>query len=195
MKRHALLSGTLVIALISPKLFAQDQPQMPFIDQGACPFECCVYGKWKANEDVVAFIEPKDSAPIAFKIQKGEDVVAETGFVLTIEPGVSKILKPVRLGYDYSSNGSEQMLELKPGETLYTLHYLGEGLDLFWYKGKLYSDGVAGREPDPTTPPPDLKIQTLSLSKYVWWIKIKTKTGKAGWIKDPPYFEGADACS
>ncbi len=148
-RRNAVL---LACSLLGAGVAApQDKPPLPYIDQGACPFECCTYREWRANEAVYE----KDA----------------------------KVPKP------------EPMLKLKPGELLYTLHYTGEGFDLFWYKGKLYTDQIAADKPDPDPPPPDLDLQILSRPLDNWWIKIKTKDGKVGWMKDPPYFENSDACA
>ena len=175
----------------------QELPPLPYIDQGACPFECCTYRLWKANEVVIAYVEPKEGASIAFTIKKKQQVTAETGFVVTSKAGITKVLKPIKLGFDNDSKdpAPKPLLDLKPGALLYTLHYLGEGSDLFWYKGKVYSDQIASDKPDSNPPAPELKLQVLSRPVCAWWVKVKTMEGGVGWIKNPPYFENSDSCA
>jgi hypothetical protein len=187
----------LFTALTALPAFGQEQPPLPYIDQGACPFECCTYRLWKAKEVVVAYVEPKEGAPVAFTIKKRQQVTAETGFVVTSKAGITKVLKPIKLGYEKDSKDPtpKPLLDLKPGELLYTLHYLGEGFDLFWYKGKVYSDQISSDKPDPSPPAPERNLQVLSRPVDAWWVKVRTKEGRVGWIKDPPYFENSDACA
>ena len=109
--------------------------------------------------------------------------------------GVTKVLKPIRLGYRLASPvEGEGLLDLQPGELLYTLHYMGEGYELFWYKGQVYTDQIASREPDPESPPPELYVQVLSLPHDVWWAKVRHKDGRVGWTNEPHKFGNVDAC-
>lgn len=195
MKSRWLVS--LFAALTALPAFGQERPPLPYIDQGACPFECCTYRLWRAKKVVVAYAEPKKGASVAFTIKNGQQVTAETGFVVTSKAGITKVLKPIKLGYDKDSKSSapKPLLDLKPGELLYTLHYLGEGFDLFWYKGRVYSDQISSDKVDPDPPAPELNLQALSLPEADWWVKVRTKEGRIGWIKNPPYFENSDACA
>jgi hypothetical protein len=115
-----------------------------------------------------------------------------TGVVVTSKYGVSKVLRPIQLGH--RSHDDKPQLSLQPGELLYTLHYLGEGMELFWYEGNTYSDQIGGPEVDPDPPPPDLDVQVVSLAKYVWWVKIRNAKGQSGWTKDTHKFDHMDAC-
>jgi len=171
---------------------SSDQPRLPYLDWGACPFECCTYRKWQANTSVTIYKSRNQNAEVAFQLKQGEWVSGVTGVVVTNQFGVSKILKPLELGY--RPKDLKPQLSLTPGELVYTLHYLGEGFDLFWYKGKTYSDQISSREPDPDPPPPELNIQVISLPKYVWWAKIRNKAGLIGWTDESNKFNNQDAC-
>ena len=169
-----------------------ERPPLPYADWGACPFECCTYREWTANAPLKAYGTRITKAAVVFEVKRGESVRGVTGVVITSQYGVSKVLKPIQLGYREKSDKPE--LSLQPGELLYTLHYLGEGMDLFWYKGKVYSDQIGGSEPDPDPPASDLNIQTVSVAKYVWWVKIKNAKGQIGWSKETKKFDHMDAC-
>ena len=173
-------------------IHADEMPPLPFVDKDACPFECCQYGDWVSIQEFKAYKEPKNDSTIVYVINEGEKVEALTGIVITYKVGVTKILKPIKLGYIPETKGS---LDLKPGEILYPLHYAGEGTDLFWYKGKTYYDGIAADEPDPDPPPSNLSVQVISRPVSDWWVKVKNKNGKIGWIKNPYHFDGSDGCS
>ncbi len=196
MKWHGLILSLLALTTATPML-GQELPPLPYIDQNACPFECCVYGSWKARHAVVAYVEAKDGSPVAFTIQKKQVVTAETGFVKTTKAGVTKVVQPISLGYDQgvSDPEPEPRLHLRPGELLYTLHDMGEGFDLFWYRGKAYSDQIASDAPTPDPPPSEFNLQGLLRPVAVWWVKVTAENGRIGWLKNPPYFENSDACS
>jgi hypothetical protein len=147
------------------------RPPMPFYDWGACPFEGCVYRNWKATRPVTVWTD-RHRRHVAFTIGPGEWVRGLTGVVITSQPGVSKVLVRMTVGADRSVNVS-------PGDLLYTLHYAGEGYDLFWFKGKTYSDQISG-DPDPDPPPPGIKIQIISRPRCLWWVKIRNAKGQVG---------------
>jgi len=118
-------------------------------------------------------------------MKPGEWVEGITGVVITSRPGISKVLSPMMLGDNPS-------VRVSPGEVLYTLHYMGEGYDLFWFRGRTYSDQIAGDKPDPDPPPQDLKIQIVSRPQYVWWAKIKNGKGQIGWTDQTHRFTHVD---
>ena len=58
-------------------------PSNPYIDRGTCPFECCTYRDWIANEGMVLVDRP-DGKKIVARIEKGEKVQAMTGEIHSI---------------------------------------------------------------------------------------------------------------
>jgi len=169
-----------------------EKPPLPYYDWKACPFECCTYRRWKAEKSVVAYKTRNQKAEVAFRVEKGEWVRGIDGVVITHRYGVTKVLKQMELGY--TKRGDKPVLSLQPGELVYTLHYLGEGSELFWYKGQVYSDQISAGKPDPDPPPPELNVQVLSLPKYTWWAKITNKAGDVGWTNEAHKFGNVDAC-
>jgi hypothetical protein len=193
----AISAVALAVALLVAGVdaLASDKPPLPFHDWNACPFECCTYRAWRARAPVKVYQGRSTRSEIAFEVAKGQWVRALTGVVVTYRYGVTKVLKPIKLGYRVTYPvENDPLLSLQPGELLYTLHYLGEGFDLFWYKGQLYSDQIASREPDPDPPPPELNLQVLSRPRDVWWAKVRLKDGRVGWTNEPHKFGNIDAC-
>ena len=76
-----------------------DGPPVPFEDEGACPFEACVYRVWIAREPVVVRTERRTDAPVAFGVAAQEKVEAVTGVVVTVRAGRAGFRVPVDLHY------------------------------------------------------------------------------------------------
>jgi hypothetical protein len=156
---------------------------MPFYDWGACPFEGCTYRRWQALQHVTVW-NTRNHRQIAFTIKSGEWVRGITGVVVTTRPGISKVLEKMTVGEGPS-------VAVSPGDLLYTLHYVGEGYDLFWFQGRTYSDQISGdRDPDP--PPPGTKIQIISRPQAVWWVKVRNAKGQVGWTDQTDRFTNMD---
>jgi hypothetical protein len=172
------LAATLL--LVSAAVGAQDKPPIPFEDVGACPFECCTYREWETTAPVVFYKERSEKSAVSYQAKAKEKVVGVTGVVVTRKYGVTKIIAPISLG-------SNNELSLKPGDLLYTLRYAGEGYDIFWYKGKTYSDQISDDSLSYAW-----KIQ--SRPKYDWWVQVRNKGNIVGWTKNTRVFAHMDAC-
>ena len=129
-----------------------------------------MYREWSVNVETPILKERRDGAPVAFKVRIGENVRGVTGVVVTNKPGVMKVLKAINLG-------DKPSVSLQPGDLIYTLHYQGEGYDLFWFKGRTYSDQIDAREVDPDPPPSDISLQALDLPDATWWVKVRNRKG------------------
>ena len=186
------------IAIVVALLFsfgqarAQEKPPLPFTDTGSCPFECCTYGDWHATKPVDVHRSASIDSPIAFRIAQGQLIHAVTGVVITTQYGITKILKPLRIGY--ARDGKSPELSLEAGDVVYTLHYSGEASDLFWYQGKTYTDQIDVPEDAFGSPPNASAVQVVSRPKYEWWVKIRDAKNGIGWTKETKSFSGADAC-
>ncbi len=70
-------------------------PPVPYVDEGACPFECCTYRDWIAEApfQAVAYWRPDgaDRRKPVFSIAKGERVTAMSGVVVTTRAGEARI--------------------------------------------------------------------------------------------------------
>lgn len=149
-------------------------PRMPFVDKGACPFECCSYREWTVEKPTVVRTAMRDGSPIAFRLKNGEKVSGVTGTVITTRAGIVRVLK----------NTTLDNVKLRRGDNLYLLTYLGEGFSKIWYKGRIFQ----GDPYDQTL------YKQIRLPIDVWWVKVKNRRGQTGWSRQPDNFGNKDRC-
>jgi hypothetical protein len=163
---------------------------LPYLDWVACPFECCTYREWGVTKPTVVWKERRRGAPVAFRLKEGDRVVGVTGVVVTLKAGRMRILKKLKLD-------DEKPVSLKPGDVIYTLHYLGEGYDLFWFNGNRHSDQISADAIDTGSPASGSALWVEALPETDWWVKVKNAAGQVGWTVVEDNFDAADmdACS
>ena len=154
---------------------------MPFLDWGACPFECCAYGSWTATQPTNVLARRSTAAATAFQLDQGEQVTALTGVVVTTSAGRLRARTNVVLGE------GREAVSLRRGDLIYILHYLGEGYDLLWYNGHTLSDQI---EPIESFG----ELELLEPARTEWWVKVKNRAGRIGWSAHPEDFGGKDVC-
>ena len=153
---------------------SQYGPPMPYIDKGACPFECCTYRQWTVEKPTAILSAMKANAPVAFRVRKGERVRGMTGVVITEQAGIAEVVKPTTQGN----------VRLNRGDRIFLLTNLGEGFMQAWFKKKFFQ-----AEPYDTA-----IFKVLQDPKSVWWVKIKNSKGKIGWSRQPEHFGNMDRC-
>jgi hypothetical protein len=159
-------------------------PPVPYEDVGACPFEGCVYREWIARRAVSIYRDRNVTSPIVARLTNGEKVQAITGIVVTLKPGT------VRFNRRWTGAGTHMerrvlvhdRLEAEPGEVLYLLTYQGEGFTKAWLKGRFVEnvDISAFFDPRCASDSNVCSGQMIAPTR-VWWVQIKTKSGKIGW--------------
>jgi hypothetical protein len=175
-----MISASLLFAV--HLLFSLDKPALPFVDEGACPFECCQYGSWTARQQVVVRKDRSKQSPIVGRISAGERVTAATGVVVTRREGIVRMLETINF----------EDVEVPSGAILYVLHYGGEGRDLFWYNGKVHWGELYAETVRKATADSPWDVQSVPVTE--WWVQVKTSRGITGWILMPGNFDGTDAC-
>lgn len=180
--RTYLLGASILIFPLAA--IAAEKPKLPYIDQGACPFGCCTYREWNTTQAIEVRNKPSRTAEHVFDIPSGETVGALTGMVITTKTGVTRIRQPTEIGYDKEGHGP--LLSLKAGERVYTLRYQGEAYDLFWYRGKIYSDQISVEN--------STAVKIESRPQAEWWAQIRDGQGRTGWVEVTENFEHMDAC-
>jgi len=147
----------------SPK--TEPTPPSPFVDKGACPFECCTYREWVADKEISLMDQPNGNKIVA-QLHKDEKVQGVTGEVHSV---------PLRAIARHDDPGTG----VKAGDVIYVLHPIGEGYWKAWHKGKLV-------ETD--------DVPEKGLPRYTWWVQIKTSSGAVGWTVSHGNFANQDAC-
>ena len=141
-------------------------PPNPYIDKGACPFECCTYREWTANEAIELLDQPNGKKIVAH-IQKGEKVQGLTGEVHSV---------PLRV----VASRDQPDANIKRGDVFYVLHYSGECYWTVWHNGQLAeAENCSDEGPHPQS---------------TWWVKVKTASGVTGWTVSQGNFSNQDAC-
>jgi hypothetical protein len=138
---------------------AETPPKVPYIQKNVCPFECCQYGKWSAKTALKVYQNEGNSTSVVFTIKPGDDFTAIKGNVHVVKLGVVTLEKT----FDGFTKGDK----------VYVLTYRGEGVYDLWYKGKIidsdngiWANGVMSQPPE-----------------IIWWVLVKNKDGKKGWLK------------
>lgn len=171
---------------------SKELPANPYRSAGACPFECCVYRDWKTRS-AVQLRESIESAKIVAEVKAGVTVNALTGEV-RVEPEPFAVLQDVGI--------------LHAGDVLFFLDNRGEGFVNYWYDGKLnpelgFDEGlhffrtdscqvnlVQGGD-DPCWLKPLRPDKTFASD---WWVQIRTREGKTGWVLNTRQFDNTDRC-
>ncbi len=154
------------------------------VDQGACPFECCQYGRWITTRATPVYAAPDKSAKQVSNLAAGTVVAALTGQVRTV-------------GQRFVVHRQHE--KYQPGDTLMVYTYLGEGYFKVWYKGRFFdedldfspSGGTGGERCTDTAYCWGTLAHEL---KSAWWVQIRLADGSLGWVDGFSNFDGQDAC-
>jgi hypothetical protein len=154
-----------------------DGPPLPYVDRGACPFECCTYREWTVEADTPVRTRRDLKALLLFTARKGESVYGLTGAVVTLQPGRVSVTQDTQIGEE------SRQITVPAGTVLYSLHYLGEGYSLFWHRGTIFPASAE-----------DMKLRPESDPKTVWWVLVENAAGDVGWSERPDNFGNKDRC-
>jgi hypothetical protein len=164
---------------------------LPYVAHRVCPFECCVYRRWRALSRLRVYAGERDTAQVAFTIAPGDSFEALTGDVYVLRPGTASVLDAhvLRLG--------GVRIALARGDSIPLLDYEGEGGYRAWVRGHATAVGeddfaLSDRAPE--------RLQWLRFVRgpeTEWWVRIRTEDGQDGWLRmdDDQDVENADACA
>ncbi len=175
------MSRTVFIAIVCVSVLAQSltaaQVKHPivYIDKGICPGEGCSYqGSAKVVRRTTAYAAPNAKSAPLFNLAAGNVVSSLKSEVHTVAGRF--VVK--------RSYGKYRM-----GDVLWVYTYLGEGVFRVWYRGKMYEEqlefspwgGSAGKrcEQDDKHCWGELEAEL----KMTWWLKVRNKNGRVGWIR------------
>ena len=177
--------ATMSLAITAAAGAAADQHPSPYVDEGACPFECCTYREWKVEHDSELRSAPEHRATVVGKVRSGETVQALTGNVVTT---------PARFRVKRDHAGYLQ------GESFWVYTYLGEGLFRIWRDGAMQEEQLdfspyGGTGGDRCQDSDEWCWGELDEPlKMRWWIKLRDRQNVEGWTDEHENFSGADAC-
>jgi hypothetical protein len=156
---------------------------MPFVSEGACPFECCIYREWTVERATDTRVERKEGAPVSFTLRPGDKVQALTGAVVVSRAGRARAPRDMKL----------QDLTLRAGDEVSVLHPLGEGFWRIWKDGKTASAQVNERLSGRALGEPELLL--LEKPDFKWWVLVRPAQGRPGWSNQPDHFGNKDRCA
>ena len=168
------------------------RPPSQYHDYGACPFECCTYRRWVVIANTVFYRQRSTTSGVAFRVKKGDHVIGLTGVVITLKPGKAVVKKSTTIGIN------KRKTQVKPGDVLYLLHYMGEGVYKIWFRGRIYEDQMPTAPDLITKIPIDTRekyLKVLSEPEYVWWVKVRNSRGQIGWSKEDENLDDMDSCA
>ena len=159
------------------------KPVLPKIDQNACPFEGCRFGKWIVHEPVQIYDTWKSGRKLLGTLAKGEQVTAVTGIHITFQPAEIQVTAPIR---EYN---------LKPGDTVFGYMSIGEGFFNAWFNGFWVEefDGSGIQTPNGEGCRHNCNAKLLKATRSEWWVMVKMTNSTVGWTKEGNKFEGSDA--
>lgn len=160
--------------------------ELPYVVEGACPFECCTYGTWVADAPIEVRARPERSAEPTFRIGGGDRFEALTGNVVVEQPGVARALAPLKLRAPPAGGVLDEMeLEVDAGAELALLDPLGEGFQRVWYRSGIWMADLGM----------DDRTQVLEPAEWDWWVQVRDAEGRTGWFPgDAARVHGNDAC-
>ena len=180
----SVVVASLAISVVVPSTRGGAGPRMPWLDWGACPFECCTYRKWIATASIRILKSRRRDAPVAFELKPGDEVEGLTGVVITTRVGEARVFRAAELG--------KQRLKVLPSDIVYVLHYEGEGYWKFWFRWRVDSDQLPNFEDSDSDSEVDLR--TVVQPVTTWWVKVRNSRGQVGWTEDTEHFDHMDAC-
>ena len=153
------------------------------VDSGACPFECCTYGRWQARGPVALRERADSAAPVVATVAAGAVVQARRGDV-HVRPGLFVLERPL----DGFAAGESLAVHAPLGEGSYRVRRLAS-------RDPLVAAGLEMPRPDCPGGPGLCSGRFARPPAYTWWTLVRAPDGVEGWTADGRAFRGADACS
>lgn len=159
-------------------------PDSVLLRAGVCPFECCVYGEWRADSEIPILVEPANDAIAVDTLHPSERFRARTGYLEVTGPAIVVVLDtvPDDVGRD---------IAFVPGDTLVVLDHVGEGAWNVWHDEQVKQvSAFWGAEVGSP------KGAYYGAYRREWWVNAESPRGRSGWFRADLDVElsGVDAC-
>ena len=177
-----------LLILMSSNPYAEEL-QIPYISKGACPFECCSYGKWKILKSTSVYAKPTLKSALVKTLQPPGKIQAVTGEVHVI-PGRAKVI----------SEPHKSAENLDPSKEILILDYVGEGRSRVFQNGKIETVKIARTKNECKKEEPNWRycwVEVLQEPESHWWVNVKgIGTKFEGWVlMDEGPLKPIDSCS
>lgn len=177
---HRLLVGAAlatVSARPAPAQAPARPPAPPVFVPDACTSECCPLGRWGVRAPLAVRAAPERRAPVRFRVGPGAVLMADSSVVRVDTLGV------VVMRRAYAGAGGTG--ELAPGDSVFVLHYGGEGTAEVWYRGAGRQVLVFWLADDPVEEArlPGALVRAPSAA---WWARVRDARGRVGWVRPDP---------
>jgi hypothetical protein len=187
-------------------LAAQRPPSTPFVERGACPFECCQLGHWTARDTLPVYARQQAPDAPLFLIAPGQGFVADSADFHTLALGIILVRQAFSLA-DYLAEegpsprpgpaGSARRTALRnrlaPGDTIYLIGEVTETGERVWARG--VEDTVEAFWSEPAFEKPDAPAVMVRPIEQEWWVHVNVG-GRSGWIQAwNRRIDGTDACA
>ena len=179
----AVAAGTAPLLEVAQRHF-DAVPDSVRLRAEACPFECCLYGEWRADSSIPLLAEPVDGALPVDTLHPGERFRAATGYVEVLGPAIVVVTDSVPDGL-----GAGDVFV--PGDTMVVLDYIGEGFWNVWHDEEV-REVAAFWGAEVGSP----KGAYYGNYRRAWWVSAEAPRGRSGWFRADldVQLSGVDAC-
>jgi len=183
MKAIALGAFLLVAAATAPARQASTstpaesivQPDLPVIDNDACPGKGRIVPNWRISRDSPMYSSWQDKLTKIGRLKAGEKVTVIAGLNITRKPDRILVTR------------AKPDLSLIPGDLILRYDTFAEGEANIWAKGvwhekydlwmAIEAGGTGCRSPDAC----DSVVIESGVKE--WWVQVKTSAGQTGWVQ------------
>ena len=176
-----LVAVASLLIQLDPSLLPRSAPRptLPKIDEHACPFEGCQFGRWTVLRRVPLYSTWKRHRTLILTLDKGQVVTATTGIYITNAPMEIRVTVPI------------ERYGLKPGDRVFGYMNLGEGVFNAWFKGT-WVEAFDGSRVAPACTR-GCEATLVHTGQFEWWVQIDVDGRVTGWTKQTDRFDGKDA--
>jgi hypothetical protein len=161
---------------------APELPVSPVIDDYSVDY---IAGKWKLKQTTAIYPTPDDSGIPLRQLKKSELLNAVALRFFTTNHGIVQIGQSKNVHFWRLIEGSPQQnfnIALVKGDKVAILRNFGEGECIVWYKENTYITDCPG---EGETFAGDIIDRSVATAKTDIWVKVTTKNGEEGWVKNP----------
>ena len=190
--------GNTYLALVSGRM-----PALPSVERGICPFECCRFGEWTADDSVDVFATERDSSSRFSRVPPETKIVADSGDLFTVNWGIAimqeraNVHRWVESALDTLPFPPDSTFLLNRGDTVFHAGHIPEAGLIVIIRGRAYLGSESWYPADILREYPDLPHRPALMVQSLreeWWVHVRVG-GRSGWIDAyHSKINGSDAC-